>query len=204
MKRLTYWPQAVLGTPTFRHVVLHNHSFYLKDLPIIGARFLAGPQFVKLWIGVCVYRSTQEGCVGLWYMTVYTRIRLARCFGLNNIPLTYNMTSSVLSQDKKDDVQVGIRSTALLFGERTRPILSGLSLASLSLITYAGHLNAQGEVFYVGVGLAALQLARIIRRTDFDSRESCWDGFVGCGWAGFWIWMGALGDYANLMMLYAL
>ncbi|KAF4619969.1 hypothetical protein D9613_005519 [Agrocybe pediades] len=102
-------------------------------------------------------------------------------------------------QDKKDDVQVGIRSTALLFGEKTRPILTGLSASSLSLITYAGYLNAHGEPFYMGVGLATLQLARVLYRTDFDSRPSCWKGFVGCGWAGFWIWMGALGDYAFLL-----
>lgn len=60
-------------------------------------------------------------------------------------------------------------------------------------------LNSQGEAFYLGIGVAALQLARIIYRTDFDSRTSCWNGFVGCGWAGFWIWMGALGDYAMLL-----
>jgi 4-hydroxybenzoate polyprenyltransferase len=44
-----------------------------------------------------------------------------------------------------------------------------------------------------------VQLARIIYRTDFDSRSSCWKGFVGCGWAGFWTWMGALGDYTLLI-----
>jgi len=102
-------------------------------------------------------------------------------------------------QDKADDVQVGIRSTALLFGPQTRPILSGLSASSLLLISYAGHLNSQGELFYLGVGLASLQLARILYRTDFDNRQSCWNGFVGCGWAGFWIWMGALGDYVMLL-----
>lgn len=98
-----------------------------------------------------------------------------------------------------DDVQVGIRSTALLFGEQTRPILAGLSTTSLSLITYAGYLNSQGDPFYLGVGLAAVQLARVLHRTNFDNRASCWKGFVGCGWAGFWIWVGALGDYALLL-----
>ena len=97
---------------------------------------------------------------------------------------------------------MGIRSTALLFGTQTRPILSGFSASSLLLISYAGHLNSQGELFYLGVGLASVQLARVLYRTNFDNRQSCWRGFVGCGWAGFWIWMGALGDY--LMLLYQL
>ena len=94
---------------------------------------------------------------------------------------------------------MGIRSTALLFAEKSRPILTGLSASSIAFISYAGHLNSQGEAFYLGVGLAAVQLARILYRTDFDNRASCWKGFVGCGWAGFWIWMGALGDYAAML-----
>lgn len=94
---------------------------------------------------------------------------------------------------------IGILSTALLFGEHSRPILSALSVSSLTLISYAGVLNAQGAPFYLGIGLAATQLARVLYKTDFNNRPSCWKGFVGCGWAGFWIWMGALGDYILLM-----
>lgn len=105
-----------------------------------------------------------------------------------------------LLQDKLDDVGAGIRSTALLFGENTRPILTGLSVSSISLITLAGYLNAQGLPFYVGTGLAAVQLAQIIRRTDFNDRASCWKGFVDSGWAGFLIWMGAMGDYTMMLL----
>ena len=98
-----------------------------------------------------------------------------------------------------DDIHAGIRSTALLFGEHSRTVLGGFSLASVSLISYAGYLNAHGVPFYLGVGLASIQLFRVIHVTDFDSRSSCWKGFVGCGWAGFWIWMGALTDYIILV-----
>jgi 4-hydroxybenzoate polyprenyltransferase len=98
-------------------------------------------------------------------------------------------------QDKLDDVNADIRSTALLFGSRTLPILSAFSASSLSLIALAGYMNASGIPFYAGVGLAGVQLARALRNTNFDNRASCWNGFVACGWSGFWIWMGALGDY---------
>ena len=64
-------------------------------------------------------------------------------------------------QDKTDDKNVGIRSTALLFGENTRLVLTGLSAASLSLISLAGVLNAQSIIFFTGVGVAAAQLARV-------------------------------------------
>jgi 4-hydroxybenzoate polyprenyltransferase len=99
-------------------------------------------------------------------------------------------------QDKLDDRKVGIKSTALLFGARTRPALAGLSATTIALVGATGAAVGSGPLFYAGAGLAGAQLARVLRRTDFDSRPSCWAGFVGCGWSGFWIWMGATADYA--------
>jgi len=56
-----------------------------------------------------------------------------------------------------------------------------------------------GAPFYCGITLASIQLARVLYKTNFESRPSCWRGFAGCGWAGFWIWMGALADYTLLL-----
>ncbi|KAF9469025.1 4-hydroxybenzoate polyprenyl transferase [Collybia nuda] len=162
MKRVTYWPQAVLG-------LAFNWG------ALLGWSAVAG---TVDW-SVCVPLYAGGVCWTLVYDSVYAH------------------------QDKRDDVHAGIRSTALLFGTHTRPVLSGLSLSTISLISYAGYLNAHGTPFYLGIGLASIQLARVLRRTNFDIRSSCWEGFVGCGWAGFWIWMGALGDYALFMSLQA-
>jgi 4-hydroxybenzoate polyprenyltransferase len=101
-------------------------------------------------------------------------------------------------KDKLDDINVGIRSTALLFSSHSRAILSGLSAASISFISYAGAVASMGTPFFTGVALAGAQLARVLTRTNFDDRASCWKGFVGCGWSGFWVWMGAAADYALL------
>ncbi len=106
---------------------------------------------------------------------------------------------SFFTQDKDDDVKVGVRSTALLFGDHTRTILSAFSASSISLFTYAGLMNGQGLPFYTGVGLAGVQLARILYKTDFNSRPSCWQGFKDCGRAGAFIWAGALADYGLLL-----
>ncbi|KAL0949660.1 hypothetical protein HGRIS_009700 [Hohenbuehelia grisea] len=158
MKRVTYWPQAVLG-------LAFNWG------ALLGWSAVAG---VTDW-SVCLPLYAGGICWTLVYDTIYAH------------------------QDKSDDKTVGIRSTALLFGANTRPVLTGLSVASLSFISYAGVLNAHGMPFYLGVGLAATQLGRVLVKTDFDDTRSCWNGFVGCGWAGFWLWMGALGDYTVLM-----
>ncbi|KAF9075998.1 4-hydroxybenzoate polyprenyl transferase [Rhodocollybia butyracea] len=155
MKRITHWPQAVLG-------LAFNWG------ALLGWSAVAG---VVDW-QVCLPLYAGGVCWTLVYDSIYAH------------------------QDKKDDVTAGIRSTALLFGSQSRLILSGLSVSSMSFIALAGYLNAQTAPFYLGVGLATIQLAHVLVRTDFHNRESCWKGFVGCGWSGFWIWAGTLTDYA--------
>ncbi|KAL5508468.1 COQ2 [Sanghuangporus vaninii] len=157
MKRVTYWPQAVLG-------LAFNWGALLGWSAVAGS--------VDWRIALPLYAG------GICWTLVYDSI--------------------YAHQDKTDDRAVGIRSTALLFGDRSRSVLSALSASSVALIAYSGFLNAQGPLFYTGVGLATAQLTRILIYTDFDSRPSCWRGFVGCGWAGFWIWMGALADFFSL------
>ncbi|KAE9410305.1 4-hydroxybenzoate polyprenyl transferase [Gymnopus androsaceus JB14] len=159
MKRVTHWPQAVLG-------LAFNWG------AMLGWSAVAG---VVDW-HVCLPLYAGGVCWTLVYDSIYAH------------------------QDKKDDVSAGIRSTALLFGSHSRLILSGLSVSSMSFVTLAGYFNGQAAPFYIGVAFASAQLARVLMRTDFDIRESCWSGFVGCGWSGFWIWAGALADYTFALL----
>ncbi|KAJ4472341.1 4-hydroxybenzoate polyprenyl transferase [Lentinula aciculospora] len=159
MKRVTHWPQAVLG-------LAFNWG------AMLGWSAVAG---VVDW-HVCLPLYAGGVCWTLVYDSIYAH------------------------QDKKDDAMAGIRSTALLFGAQTRLILSGLSASSMALITLAGHVNGQTAPFFVGVTLASAQLARVLIQTNFEIRESCWKGFMGCGWSGFWIWMGALADYGFALL----
>ncbi|KAH9062181.1 UbiA prenyltransferase family-domain-containing protein [Lactarius vividus] len=159
MKRVTYWPQAVLG-------LAFNWGALLGWSAVAGA--VHWPVAVPLYAG------------GVLWTLVYDSI--------------------YAHQDKADDVHVGIRSTALLFGEHTRSILAAFSASSVGCVALAGYLNAQGTPFFLGTGLAAAQLALVIHRTNFNDRTSCGRGFVACGWVGFWVWMGALGDYIWLQL----
>ena len=109
-------------------------------------------------------------------------------------------TLAYSEKDKDDDRQVGIRSTALLFDNNTVPILSTLSVSTLGLISYAGYANHQGLPFFIGVAMGGWRLAQILMRTNFNDRESCWAGFVGCGAVGRWIWVGAALDYLALFI----
>lgn len=196
MKRVTYWPQFVLGknhssdSILVGHIVTcHSSGLAFNWGALLGWSAVAG---VVNW-QVCLPLYASGVCWTLVYDSIYAHQVCLLFFS----PLTIYMVSVL--QDKSDDVTVGIRSTALLFRENTRPVLFGLSVSSISLFTLAGYMNTAGIPFYTGVGLAGLQLARVVARTDFDNRASCWKGFTGCGWAGFWMWMGGMADYLLIL-----
>jgi 4-hydroxybenzoate polyprenyltransferase len=76
-------------------------------------------------------------------------------------------------QDREDDALIGIKSTALLFGERTKPALAGFYAAAVLLIALAGWFAGAGGMFAVGVALFAAHLAWQIRRLDIADPALC-------------------------------
>lgn len=97
-------------------------------------------------------------------------------------------------QDKRDDARVGIRSTALTFGPRTKAYCSGFGAASVALLTAAGHAAGCGPAFYAGAAGAAAHLAWQIRTVDLDSGADCHAKFVSNAWYGALPFAGILAD----------
>jgi 4-hydroxybenzoate polyprenyltransferase len=62
-------------------------------------------------------------------------------------------------QDREDDALVGIKSTALLFGERTQPFLALFFVIAVALIGMAGATAGAGAVFVLGLAGFAGHLA---------------------------------------------
>lgn len=106
-------------------------------------------------------------------------------------------------QDKTDDVHANVRSTALLFGEQTKPILTGFSATFLSLLAYAGYLNGQGVPFYaISIAGAAAHLTWQLRGLQMNSRPDCWMRFASNRNLGLIVWSGLFIDY--LAKLYSI
>jgi 4-hydroxybenzoate polyprenyltransferase len=76
-------------------------------------------------------------------------------------------------QDKEDDALVGLKSTALLFGARTKPALTLFSAAAVALIGLAGYLANAGIVFALGLAGFAAHLAWQIIGIVLDDPDSC-------------------------------
>ncbi|KAJ7547742.1 hypothetical protein O6H91_08G101700 [Diphasiastrum complanatum] len=76
-------------------------------------------------------------------------------------------------QDKEDDLKVGVKSTALRFGENTQWWLSGFSIACISSLSLAGYNAALGWPFYLGVIAAGGHLMWQVSTVDIFSRTNC-------------------------------
>ena len=64
----------------------------------------------------------------------------------------------VFPQDKTDDILVGVKSTALLFGDQTKHWLTGFSSLMMGGLLLAGVNSAQTWPYYIGLSFAAAHL----------------------------------------------
>jgi len=76
-------------------------------------------------------------------------------------------------QDRQDDAMVGIRSTALAFGARTRPVLAAAYAMTLLLLALAGWLAGLGEWFYWGLAMPGALLAWQVVELDIEDQAHC-------------------------------
>jgi len=76
-------------------------------------------------------------------------------------------------QDREDDALIGVRSTARLFGERTRPFLGACYAAVVALFALAGWSAGLGFWFYVALLLPAGLLARQVVELNIHDPERC-------------------------------
>ena len=98
--------------------------------------------------------------------------------------------------DRNDDLVVGIKSSAILFGQHDRLIIGILQLAFLALMAEAGVLFDLGLLYYLGLATAAALCAYhqyLIRHRDPDA---CFKAFLHNNWVGTVIFVGLALDYA--------
>jgi len=99
-------------------------------------------------------------------------------------------------QDKSDDKKLGLKSTALTFGEEgTKPILTGLTALTWGSWMLAGYNNGYGEIldalyYYVGVSTAASHLLWQIYTADLNNTKNLAERFRSNNMVG-WIVFGS-------------
>ncbi|KAI4344852.1 hypothetical protein L6164_012039 [Bauhinia variegata] len=95
-------------------------------------------------------------------------------------------------QDKEDDLKVGVKSTALRFGDSTKQWITAFGIACISSLSLAGVNADIGWPYYAFLASGAGQLAWQIWTVDLSSRADCNRKFVSNKWFGAIIFGGIL------------
>ena len=104
-------------------------------------------------------------------------------------------------QDRDDDALIGIKSTALLFGARTKSMLAIFFSLAVALIALAGWMAGAGIVFALGLLGFAAHLSWQIRRLDIDDPALCLALFKSNRDAGLLLFGALVLDAATKRML---
>lgn len=97
--------------------------------------------------------------------------------------------------DRDDDLKIGVKSTAILFGDWDRAINGVLQLITLALLVWAGIEANLGVFFFLG--LAAMALLFIYQQYLIRHRERdpCFKAFLNNHYAGLLVFVGIVISY---------
>jgi 4-hydroxybenzoate polyprenyltransferase len=152
MKRITYWPQIVLGL-AFSWGALMGFAVTFGRIDTTALVLYAGS---IAWV--------------IGYDTIYAH------------------------QDTEDDALIGIKSTALLFGARTRPALMVFYGLAVALIGMALTLAGAGWMAWIGLAAFAAHLFWQISKLEIGDPALCLRIFKSNRDAGLLLFAGLLAD----------
>lgn len=98
--------------------------------------------------------------------------------------------------DRDDDLKMGIKSTAILFGEADRLILGALQGLCLLAWLLAGQRFGLGAPWYLAVAVAAALFGWHQYWIRHREREACFRAFRHNNWVGLVLFLGAVAHYA--------
>jgi 4-hydroxybenzoate polyprenyltransferase len=99
--------------------------------------------------------------------------------------------------DRDDDIVIGVKSTAILFGEADRIIIGVIQLLMIVTLAAVGRQAGLGVFYTLGLLAASVMAAYqqyLIRNRDPDG---CFSAFLNNNWFGFAIFTGIVLDYLS-------
>ncbi len=99
--------------------------------------------------------------------------------------------------DREDDIYVGVKSTAILFGELDRLMIGIMQLCFFVVMLLLGHQLELGRYYYLSLAIAAglaLYQQYLIRGREPDG---CFKAFLNNNWLGAVIFVGLIVHYAS-------
>ena len=87
--------------------------------------------------------------------------------------------------DVKDDLKIGIKSTAILFADKLVPIIAVFQGIMLVMLVWIGILFTLGEVYYVGLVIVAVWFLYDLIRLNKKEDALAFNVFIQNHWIGF-------------------
>jgi len=98
--------------------------------------------------------------------------------------------------DREDDLQVGIKSTAILFGDLDTRVILVLQVLCLLAFVATGLSFGLGPIYFISIGLVGALFLRHRKLINNRSRETCFQAFNESKWIGLIVAVGLLGHYS--------
>ena len=100
--------------------------------------------------------------------------------------------------DRDDDVKIGIKSTAILFGRHDKLIIGILQVLVMAMMAAVGWLNGLGWIYYATVLVAgALFIYQQVLIADRE-RDACFKAFLNNNCVGLVLFLGLAVSYLHL------
>ncbi|WP_169544535.1 4-hydroxybenzoate octaprenyltransferase [Sneathiella aquimaris] len=147
-------------------IIVGAASLVLVAIYPFAKRFTYWPQF---FLGLAFNYGALLGWVGQTGSLSWTAVILY----VGGISWTLGYDTIYAHQDKEDDILIGVKSTALKFGNQTTDWLFGFYLITLLSLTLCGWLNDLSVLFYIGIAGAGAHLLWQIRYLDIDNSDRC-------------------------------
>jgi 4-hydroxybenzoate polyprenyltransferase len=162
-------------------------SLFLVAIYPFLKRFTYWPQLVLglafNW-GALVGWSAVMGSIGIPALLLYA----------GSVLWTMGYDTIYAHQDREDDLLLGLRSTAIRFGENTISWVGGFYAGAIVLWLLAGYLAGTHLIFYMAVVLASLQMAWQVTTMDTSDAKNCLRRFRSNRDVGLVIFLGLAAD----------
>ncbi|GAL57040.1 4-hydroxybenzoate octaprenyltransferase [Pseudescherichia vulneris NBRC 102420] len=97
--------------------------------------------------------------------------------------------------DRDDDVKIGIKSTAILFGRHDKLIVGILQVLVLVLMAAVGWLNGLGWAFYASIAVAGALFIWQQKMIVHRDRDACFKAFLNNNYVGLALFVGLAVSY---------
>jgi len=187
---------AVLSLTAFALVLLMN--WYTIALSFVAAFLAASYPFMKRYthlpqaylgmafgFAVPMAFAAQTDTIPLVAWLLYLAVLLWA--------LVYDTMYAMV--DVEDDLKIGVKSTAILFGKRVREITAALQLIILGLLVAVGLIQQLAWPYYVGLLVAAALSIYQQSLIHHFHKPNCFKAFLNNNWFGLAVFSGLVAAY---------